>query len=48
VRDDDGRDAERIVQLADQLADDAQRDRVEAGERLVVHDEQVNDRQRTR
>ena len=48
VRDDDRRDAERVVQLADQLADDAERDRIEAGERLVVHDEHRVERDRAR
>jgi hypothetical protein len=37
VRDDDAGDAQRVVQLADQLGRRAQRNGVEAGERLVVH-----------
>ena len=39
VRDDDGSGAEGIVQAPDQLPDDAQGNGVEAGERLVVHDQ---------
>jgi hypothetical protein len=40
VGDDDRAAAQRIVELADQLADDAHGDRVEAGEGLVVHHQQ--------
>src|SRR5919197_1377334 len=39
VRDDDRSGAERIVELADQAHDDAEGDRVEAGERLVVENQ---------
>jgi hypothetical protein len=39
VRDDDRGRAEHVVQPADEVADDAHRDRVEAGEWLVVHDQ---------
>ena len=39
---------ERIVEPADQLPDDAQRDRIEAGERLVVHDQHRVERNRAR
>ncbi len=39
---------QRIVQLADQLADHAQRDRVEPGERFVVHDQHGIEGQRSR
>ena len=48
VRDDDRRDAERVVQLADELADDAERDRVEPRERLVVEHEHRIERDRAR
>src|SRR5260221_9318820 len=39
VRDDDRGGAERVVQLADQAHDDAEGDRIEAGERLVVENQ---------
>jgi hypothetical protein len=39
VRDDDGGRAERIVEVPDEAHDDAERDRVKAGEGLVVEDE---------
>ncbi len=48
VRDDDRRDAERVVQLADELADDAERNRIESRERLVVHHEHRIERDRAR
>ena len=37
VGDDDGGDAERVIERADQMGDQVERDRVEAGERFVVH-----------
>ncbi len=39
VRHQDRGGAERVVEVADQVSGDAHRDRVEAGERLVVHDQ---------
>jgi hypothetical protein len=48
VGDDDRRDAERVVELTDELAHDAQRNRVEPRERLVVQDEHRIERDRTR
>src|SRR5258706_1961245 len=39
VGDDDGGRPERVVERTDEMADDVERDRVEAGERLVVDDE---------
>src|SRR4029434_9190278 len=38
MRDDHGRDAERVVGLSDELPDDAERNRIEPGERFVVED----------
>ena len=48
VRDDDRGRAERVVELADQVADHAERDRIEPGERLVVHDEHAGRARSTR
>ncbi len=39
VRHDDARDAERVIEAADQPQHDAQRDRVETDERLVIDEE---------
>ena len=39
MRDEDRRGTQRLVQRADQVRGDAERDRIEARERLVVHDE---------
>ena len=44
---DDRRGVQRIVELADQVGGDAERNRIKARERLVVHDERGVERNRT-
>ena len=39
VRDHDAGDAQRVIELADQLRGGAQRDRVQSGKGLVIHDQ---------
>jgi hypothetical protein len=48
VGDHDRGGVERIVQIADEIAGHRERDRVEPGERLVVHDERRVERDRAR
>jgi hypothetical protein len=48
VRDDDRGRAERVVELADELPDDRERDRVEAREGLVIHHEHRIEHHRAR
>ena len=48
VRDHHTRDTERVVEIADQPRRAAQRDRIESGKRLVVHDQVGVQHDRTR
>ncbi len=48
VRDDDAGHAERVVELADQPRGHAHRDRIKAGEGLVIHDQLRIERDRAR